>query len=258
MVASKVHIRNCTEGDLPKILGLYKSTLSKSPCFARDESLLRYFTHYPGVSGDSIFVAVENEGIVGLAIASITSDGDLRQGSIIELQATDTSCLDSLVQAAFNYCAGKDVDIMVAVPPVHLDKGKVFTGWLEFKRTVMMCKPLSILPLLQVLVDTEKMRKSYAGKELLFMVDSEIIRIRVSADRAEAVQVNTACSKLGILLVMSSKTLLEIAFGVVNPYTAYVTRRVRIQRLRDAPKVMKLLRILRLDMPWSVALVDSM
>ena len=258
MVPSKVSIRNYTEADLPRIIELYSLPSNNSPRFARDERFLRHFTHYPGVSGDSIFVAVENEGIVGLAIASITSDGDLRQGSIIELQATDTSCLDSLFQAAFNYCAAKDVDMMVVVPPANPDTSKVFTGWLEFKRTVMMCKPLSTLPLLQVLVDNEKIRTSYAGKEFLFVIDGETIQIRITPDSVEAIQLNATSSKRGISVATSLRTLVEIAFGVVNPRKAYLTRQVRIQSLRDVLMILKLLRLMRLDTPWSVALVDSM
>jgi hypothetical protein len=258
LVTSKAHIRIFTEDDLPGVLSLYDSTLSKSPHFARDGSFVRYFTHYTGVSADGVFVALENDRIVGFAIASITSEGDLRQGSIVELRAMDTACLESLIQAACDYCAGKGVDMMVVVPPPGLDTGKVFSSWLEFGRTVMMCRPLSILPVLEALLDTERVKRCYAGKELLFMVDGETIQVRISGDSVEAIEISGASDKVDTLIVVSSRTLIAIACGMASPCLAYLARRVRVRRFRDVAMVLRLLRDLRLDKPWYVALGDSM
>ena len=145
MVLSRLDVRTFREEDLAQTVALAHSNPNGCLCFARDELFLRYFIDYPGVSTDSVFVAIENENIVGLAIVAITGEENLRQGDIIELQANDTLSAESLVRAAEDYCAAKDVYMIAVAPPPHIDRRKVFADWQRFETNVMMCKPLSVL-----------------------------------------------------------------------------------------------------------------
>jgi len=256
LVPSRLIIRNYAEGDLSKILDLYNSTSNNNPSFSRDEHFIRYCARYPGVSEDSIFVAVENENIYGLAIVSISNVGDLKQGNIIELVGRDSSSLELLLQTAEDYCIGKDVDMIATAEPANVDISNVFFKWIRFERTVMMCRPLSILPLVHALLNREEIKNCFAGKQFFFTINTETIQITVKSGDVEVFQLDMSAIRGPLSVVMSSEVFLQISFGTLNPYMAYLTRRLQIKRPRSIPIILRLLRVITLDSPWSTALVD--
>ena len=68
---SNLVIRNYQPKDLPNIVKLYNSSQVGSPFFIRDNGYFNHFTSYPGVRGDSIFVAASEHEIKGLVIIAI-------------------------------------------------------------------------------------------------------------------------------------------------------------------------------------------
>lgn len=253
---SKLIVRNYKEEDLPGVLVLYNSISNKSLHYARDEQVLRYLTHYPGVNEDGIFIAEENQEITGLTIVAITQLGELRQGNIIELQAKDAPSLDSLVRTALNYCEGKYLDVIMVAPPVCLDLERAFSGWQRLETTVMMCKLLSALPLIKALLDNKDITNSYSGKRIVFYLDSETIEVEITPESVRVAQGNNNDNKAAISVMMSAKVLFKLAFGVANPYRAFLTRQLRIGRLKDAPFILKLLSKIKLNMPLFASLGD--
>lgn len=254
MAPSKLIVRTYRQEDLPYLIGLYNHTLVGSPHFIRNENFLRYFMHYPGVDEDSIFVVSVNDEITGFAILSITTEeGGLRQGDIIELQAKDVSSMHSLIQATLNYCNGKDVDTIVVVPPLLPVAKVALKDWLKLETGVMMVKTLPLSSLLQALFFNEEMRarirNSYGGKKIVFHIGEEIVEVG---------DIDSEPEEAAILVIMSPQTFLKIIFGKVNPYVAYLTRRIRVRGVRNTFPILKLLCAMKLPTPLYVSLADRM
>jgi putative sterol carrier protein len=206
--------------------------------------------HCQGVNEDSIFVASVNDQIRGLAILSITTEeGGLKQGNIMELQAQDVSSVHVLIQAALNYCKGKDVDTIVVVPPRLPGANVVFKDWLKLNTGVMMAKTLSLSSLLQALLSNEKIRIFFVGKKkkIVFQIGDDIIKVG---------NIDSGTKEPAILVIMSPQTFLKIVFGQVSPYMAYLTRRVRVRGVRNALSIVKLLCMMKLSIPLYVSLAD--
>lgn len=243
-------MRTYRQEDLPYLIRLYNHTLAGRPHFIRDENFLRYFMHCPGVDEDSIFVASVDDQITGFAILSVTiEEGGLRQGNIIELQAKDVSSIYTLIQAALDYCNGKDVDTIVVVPPPLPQVNVVFKDWLKLETGVMMAKTLSLSSLLQALLSNEEIRKSYVGKKIVFHIGEEIVEVG---------DIDRKPEEAAILVIMSPQTFLKIVFGQVNPYVAYLTRRIRVRGVRNTLPILKLLCMIKLHTPLYVSLADRM
>lgn len=247
MTQFKLTVRTYKQEDLPLLIRLCNRTLAGLPHFIRDENFLRHFMHYPGVDGHSIFVALMGDQVTGLAILSITTEGGLRQGKIIELQAKDASSIRALIQATLNYCNDKDVDTIVVVPPPLQHANEVFEGWLKSETGVMLVKTLSPSSVLQALLSNEKVKDFFVGKKIVFHIGEEIIDVGNSdSEPCEA----------AIEVFMSPQTLPGIIFGHVNPYLAFLTRRIRVQGLRNIFSVLKLLCMMKLPTPLYLSLAD--
>jgi hypothetical protein len=251
-------VRNYMEVDVEGIISLYNSNPMKGPSFIRNESFLRYFIGYPGVLEDGIFVAQKDGEIEAIAIVSISDKEDLREGKIIELRAKNASIIDLLLQKVLQYCRDKGADMVSVRPLTQEGTDEIFDGWIKVAPAIMMAKPLSILPILKPLLDTDLVRKYYAGRGLIFILDEEIIGVEVSSNGVQIGEVDRTLQDSAIEVTMSSKTALEIIFGWTNPYIAYLARKIKIRTRKNAPKVLRLLHSIRIEAPWHVALVDDM
>jgi len=203
---------------------------------------------YPGVHEHSVFVASVDGQIAGLAILSITTEaGGLRQGSIIELQAKDVASIRALIQATLNYCSGKDVDTIVVVsPPLQL-ANEVFRDWLKSEMGVMMVKTLSSSSVLQASFSNDEIRQSCVGKKIVFHIGEETV---------EAGDIDSEPEEAAIEIFMSPQTLLKIVFDQVNPYVAYLTRRIRVRGVWNILPILKLLCMMKLLTPLYTSLAD--
>ena len=253
---SDVVVRNYTEDDLESVINLYTSAPVKGPFFERNESLLKHFMRYPGVE-DGILVAEEGGDIQGIAIVSISRKEDLIESRIIELRAKDTSTTGLLVQEVVQYCRNRGVDIVSVRPPILEGTDKILDGWIKVDTGVMMAKPLSILPILNALLDTDFVKSHYMSKSFEFILDEEIIRVQVTDNGVLTTGMDMVQRNSDVLVQMSLKTFLEIVFGWTNPYVAYVARRIRVQGLQNAPGILKLLHSVRIGARWNVAIVDE-
>ena len=254
---SDVVVRNYTEDDLEGIINSYTLTPMKGPFFERNESFLRYFMRYPGVE-DGIFIAQRNREIEGIAIVSISEKEDLREGEIIELWSRSASTVDLLVQKSLQYCSSKGVDRVQVKPPVLEGIDRIFDDWIKMCHPNVMAKPLSVLPIIKALLDTDFVKSHYMRKSFVFILDEEIIRVQVTADGVLTTELDRVQRNSDVLVEMSSKTFLEIVFGWTNPYMAYVARRIRVQGLQNAHMILKLLHSVRIGAAWNVAIVDDM
>ena len=252
MTPSKLTVRTYRQKDLPYLIRFYDHALARTPHFIRDENFLKYFMRHPGVNEDSIFIASVNDQITGLVILSITTEeGGVRQGNIMELQAKDVSSMEVLIQATLDYCKGKDVDIIVSVPPSLPGANMTFKDWLKLDIGVMMARTLSLSSLLQALSFNEEMRIFLAGKrkKIVFQLGEEIVEVGNIYSKTE---------EQAILIDMSPQTFLKIVFGQVSPYRAYLTRRIKIKGMRNILPIIKLLHIMKLPTPLYVSPADRM
>ena len=254
---SDVVVRTYREDDLEGIINAYTSTPMKGPFFERNESFLIHFMRYPGVE-DGIFIAQRNREIEGIAIVSISDKEDLREGKIIELWSRSASTLDLLVQKALQYCSSKGVDRVQVKPPVLEGINRIFDDWIKMYHPNVMAKPLSVLPILKALLDTDLVKSHYMKKSFVFILDEEIIRVQVTANGVLTTKLDRVQQNSDVLVEMSSKIFLEIFFGWTNPYMAFVARRIRIQGLQNVHMILKLLNSVRITVPWNVAIVDDM
>lgn len=259
MVPCSLVVRNYTEEDFPMLLKIYDSASDESPHFIRDEMFLKHFMHYPGVAQDSIIVATENKEITGLAIISVTiEEGNLKQASIIELQARNSSSVQALIQAALSYCDNKDVDVIVVAPPLSPVTIEVFRDWLKFDTGVMMGKLLSPIPLLQALLDNHQVRDAFAGKRIVFFIGGEAIEAKIMLQLVEVSSLGKDAGKSDTWVAVTPEAFLEIAFGKADPYTAYLTGKIRAGSLRNVPTILRLLQMLKLAKPCHVTFGDMM
>ncbi len=122
----------------------------------------------------------------------------------------------------------------------------------------MMAKPLSLVPLLQALFDTTTLRKIRAGKGFLLVCEDEIIEVKINETEANIAKRDKYWQDSDYIVVTaSSKTLLEIVFGLTNPYIALLARRIKIQGIKNIFWVMKMFKAIRISQPWTVAIVDT-
>ena len=233
---------------MPRLIKLYNHTLADTPHFIRDENFLKYFMLCPGVNEDSIFVASVDDQITGLAILSITTENsELKQGNIIELQAKDPPSTHALIRVAIDFCKDKDVDTIVVVPPPLPGINTVFRDWLKLETGAMMAKALSISSLIRASLSNQTIRDHYEGKEIVFHIGEEIEKFGSITSESE---------KPAILIAMSQQTFLKIIFGQANPYVAYLTRKIKIQGMRNVFPILKLLCRMKMHTPLYVSLVD--
>lgn len=256
---SSIVVRNYRDADLPSIVRLYGLDGIEAPYFLKDKNYISYFTSYPGVREDSIFVAASEHGIEGLAIIAIVQRS-YTVGRIIELWARETAVVNALLQKAMEYCRDNSVDAVEISPPTFLDSGDTFADWLRIDQGgVLMAKPLSLLPLLQAVFNTEVAKEIKAGKGFLFVCDDEAIEVNISETEVNIFE----RAKLGedsddtILIKGSLKTLLQIVFGLTSPYMALLTGRLKTRGVRSIIRTMKMLRAIRINKSWTVAIVDE-
>lgn len=256
---SNVLIRNYRSQDLPEVVKLYKSSMVKAPFFFRDSNSFVYFTSYPGVKEDSIFIATSEDQIQGIAIVAIIKER-YTLGKIIELWASEPAAGDSLLQKAVEYCRDNNIDAVEVSPPTFLDLDNTFAGWQRIdQRGVLMAKPLSLFPLLQALFSTEVPREINAENRFLFACDGETIEVKITESEVDIVERDEpgADSDNSILIRVSSKTLLETILGLTNPYIALISGRIKIRGITDIFRGMTMLRAIRLNKPWTVAIADD-
>lgn len=250
-------IRNYCPDDCPNVIKLYSSACVDGPYFFRDGQYFNYFLSYPGVRGDSVFVAESKHGIEGIAVIAINQDERYTTAKIIELWASKAGVGSALVQKAEEYCCDKDVDRLEISPPVLLDSSKTFNGWQKIsQRAVFMAKPLSLIHLLGALFDTVALRRIGPGKGFLFMCDDETIRVEMSGTRVNIEGNKSRLDCNDIMVRVSPQTLLKLIFGATDPYLALLTNRINIRPLKNISRALKMLRAIRISQPWSLAIVD--
>lgn len=257
---SDLVVRNYKEEDLAAVLRLYDSTSSLSPFFERNADYFKHFLNYPGVDYRSIFVAEREKGIEGVEVISIVEREGVTEGRVIEVWTGELSTMDVLLKEAAHYCSSKGVDILFVAPPMHLISDKAFDEWLRLpQKAVMMAKPLLAFPLLQALLtcNMDVVKRSCAGS-FVFIIGGESVRVKISQDSINIALDDDSQQNLRIELKMSLKTLVENAFGLTNPYIAWLTGRVKIKGLRYAIRALKLLQAIKIDAPWTVEFVDGM
>jgi len=250
---SKLAIREYNREDFPAIVELYEHIPGQTPHFVRDKDFISYFINKASAEGN-VFVAIEKGKVVGVAMVSITTEEELTQGSIIELQAQDTRTLKDLVESAVDYCTKRAVDMVLFAPP--FDTEDVFKNWLKLQTGVMTVRLEAPLLLLKALLDTPQTRNSFAGRRIIFQVDKEIIEVKITSKGIETIQRDT--SVRGVTnIALSSRALLQIVCGKLSPLRALLTLKLRT-RLTAIALVLKLLKMARLPQPWFIPLGDRL
>jgi putative sterol carrier protein len=162
-----------------------------------------------------------------------------------------------LIRTIEDYCRKKDVDAIVLVAPTQPGTEEVLKDWLRFDTGVMMAKQLSLPSLIRALLSAKKIRSSYAGKQVAFHIGDEILNARITLERVYVSGSNDKSGK-ATLIRMSSHTFLRIVLGQLNPYTAFVTRRIRIREPRNIVPMLKLLYMMRIAQPIYTSLADRL
>ena len=254
---SELAIRNYRPDDYLNVIKLYNSTSAGGPYLGRDGQYFNYFLSYPGVSGDSVFVAASKHGIEGVAIIAINQDERYTVGKIVELWAREAVVGNALVQKAEEYCRDKCVDRLEINPPTFLDSSKTFAGWQKIgQRRVFMIKPLSLIPPLEALFDTAVVSRIGHGKGFLFVCDDEKISVEISGNKVNIENNKSRVDGSDIVVRISPQTLLALVFGSANPYLALLTGRFKIRPLRGISRALKMLQAIRISQAWSLAIVD--
>jgi len=254
-----VNVRIFRQEDLAQVITLYDKHFAENLGFDRSEGFLKHFMHYPGVDKNSVFVTEVNSKITGFAVVSVTSEqGGLIQGNVIELRINDASSMRVLIRTIEDYCKKKDVDTIVLVAPTQLGTEEVLKGWLKFDTGVMMAKQLSLSSLLRALLSAQKIRSSYAGRQVAFRIGDEILNARITLEQIYVSDSNDKAGQAATQIRMSPHTFLRIALGQLNPYTAFVTRRIKIRDARNIVPMLRLLYMMRIAQPIYTSLADRL
>jgi hypothetical protein len=207
----------------------------------------------------SAFVTEKDGKLTGFAIVSISMElGGLKQGSILELQGEDLPSMRLLVQAALDHCKLNDVDSIVAVPPALPKSNEVFRDWLKFDTGVMMAKSLSPEPWLRALLSSERTRSLYAGKKIVFHIGTDIISTEMTPTEVHFLQASWKQGKAFAHVFMSPEVFLKLILGQLNPYTAYLNRKVKIRGVKNTIPLLKLLYLMRVNAAFFTSLADRM
>jgi len=256
---SSIVVRNYRDADLPSIVRLYDLDGIEAPYFLKDKNYISYFISHPGVRQDSIFVAASEHGIEGLAIIAIVQRS-YTVGRIIELRAREVPVANALLQKAIEYCRDNSVDAVEISPPTSLDSDNTFADWLRMDQGgVLMAKPLSLLPLLQAVFNTEAGPEIKVRKSFLFACDTETVEVKITRTEVSIIERDKSWegSDNTILIRVSLKTLLEMIFGLTKPCVALLTGRVKIRNIGSFIPAMMMLRAIRIKNPWTVAIADE-
>jgi putative sterol carrier protein len=258
-LAQSSKVRDFREEDLPEIIELCEQALIKNPHFTRSEASLSHFLINLGHSRSKAFVTEEDGGVTGFVIISITMEqGGLKQGNILELQVKDGSSLSALVNAASDYCNLNNVDAIVTVAPLMPETNNAFKNWLKFDTGVMMTKTLSPAPLLEVLLSSKRTRSLYAGEKISFHIGEDLINVEITPTKAYILQTGEKQDKSVAQVFMSPKVFLKLTLGQLNPYTAYISRKLKLKGAKNTFLLLKLLFLMRLHPHFFTSLTDRM
>jgi putative sterol carrier protein len=250
--------RSFRREDMPQVIELYKCTAIKAPHFARNGAFLDQFAKYPSTNKGA-FVTEVGGRITGFALVSLTMEqGSLKQGNITELQVEDITSMRTLLAAAVAYCKLSDVDLIVLVAPPLLETKNVLKDWLRFDTGVMMVKTLSPMPLIKVLLSSERTRKLYAGKKIAFHIGADIVNVEITPNEVNVSQATAEHDKAFASVFVSPEVFLRIVLGQLNPYTAYLNRKVKIKGARSTLSVLRLFCLMRVTAPFFTGLSDRM
>jgi len=247
-------VRKFKADDVKGIQGLVKYTLSESAYFIRDESFIKYYMGFPGVSEDGIFIAEADNQVVGFAVVSVVEENWGRVGVVVELQCKDSSSFSNLIQVIMEYCVSKDLDAIAVRPPPLASISTVLRGWLKAEtRGVMLVKPISFLPLLRPLLLRDMVRKMIRGKTITLCIDDEAIK--VTAEEIQVIGVDDL-ERDSIRISLSPQTLVGIMFNQLSPLFSWLNGRIRIKSVTNVPLALKLLNELKLSEFMYVTLAD--
>lgn len=251
--------RDFREEDLPQIIGLYEHASIENPHFVRNEAFLNHFMTNLVVNRGGVFVTEKDGRITGFVIVSVTVEqGGLKQGNIVELQVKDGSSLRALVDAASDYCTLHDVDAIIAVAPLLPETNAIFKNWVKFDTGVMMTKTLSPAPLLEALLSSERTRSLYTGEKIAFHIGEDLINVEIAPTKAQIFQTGEKQDKSVAQVFMSPEVFLKLVLGQLNPYAAYLERKVKVKAARNTFSLLKLLFLIRIDKHFFTSLADRM
>ena len=257
----KMSVRNYNESaDLEKILRLYDVSSRDFPFFVRNRDFFKHFITYPGVQKEGIFVCYRDEEVDGVAIVSIDEESGLKEGKIIELWTVSDLAIEMLIQEAFDYCRNRGVDMVSIRPPVATNIGKLLllNKWLKIDSSIMMIKPLCLTPVLKILVAKEDFaKKSFLKRRLILAFEDEIIEVDTAVNPISVKRLDEMPPTPDVLVRMSAKTFLEIAFGLTNRYVAYLRGEIKISGIKNVPYVLQFFASVKVGVPHA-AIVDGM
>jgi putative sterol carrier protein len=259
LALSSIAVREFEEKDLPQITALYEDVSVRNPHFVRNNAFVIQFMNQFSVSEHKAFVTEKDGRLTGFVMVSVTIEQDgFKQGNILELQVKDSSSLLALVNAASDYCNLNDVDAIIAVAPPVPYTNKVFESWVKFDTGVMMTKTLAPAPLLEVLLSNERIRSLYAREKIAFHIGTDLVNIEITPTKAHVFQIGKTQNEAGARVFMSHDVFLKLVLGQLNPYAAYVKRKVKVKSAKNTFALLRLLSLIRIDRHFFASLSDRM
>ncbi|MHA1705030.1 MAG: hypothetical protein ACTSUX_03010 [Promethearchaeota archaeon] len=249
-------IRTYNNEDLHKIQKLYKFMLSKTTYFIRDKSFLKYLMKYPGVNKNGIFVSEEDGDITGFAIVSISDEGDIKIGSIIEFIVKDIKTALAMLKTIENYCKRKNVDVIMSSTVPNLPRS--LNGWYKVNAGVIIAKPIKIDSLLEKVIDKTKLISSFKNsiKKVILNIDNKLVEINFATKPVKIRKINKV-EEDTLMITTSSQELIQIIFNKKNPMLSLLFGKVRVNRIKNSFHVLKILSMLRIMAPIYLSLSDN-
>ena len=257
MAHSNVIIQNYCSEHLPGILRLYNYTLAGSAHFLRDHDFLKYVMQHPYINENSIFIAITNNEITGLAILSISNEST-KIGTIVEFQAKDSLSMIALVQRSEQYCIDNDVDRLIVVPSPSLSKCSFLKEWnrIQTGTGIMIAKAVSFISVVDSILYKKELQKSFSGKVIALHIGDEIINIKVTSDGVRVNEKGLVSEKNVIRIILPPKLFVKILFCKVNIFFALLTGKIRVNGILKIAPSLKLLNMLKLTDSVYVSIAD--
>ncbi len=248
-------IRNYNENeDLNSVIELYKF---HNPFFERRKEFFQYILCSPAVHKDGIFVSLFDDTVDGFLIVSINEDRGILVGEIIELFAICVISILELIQTAESYCLERGADIIYLRINIDSREYSILDKWVKYESSAIMAKPLSVYNILESILDIDILYELYTDRTILFVIDEEAIKVCVSSNSFNLTYSNIETNISDVFVAMTSKTFFGIIFGPINPYRAYITRKITIHGVPNSFKILKLLRCIKINVYGRIMLSDS-
>ncbi len=266
---NEVTIRKFKSGDIEDLLKIFDTFFDKFAGFVpRTPEIWKYLVlQRPGFSTGDIFVAHQNDRVVGYTVVGFKKMRNAKVATIYELCARNENIITQLLESANTYALENFADYILLQPPNTertMQKCARSVGFSKISEpaTKIMVTLINPPKLLETLAEVfnEKSKTDSGFKELvkndrklLIKVDSSYITLQIQ-DRELKVLPTKEMAK--VTLEMTSYNFMQLFLGLTSPLKALIRRKLRIKGMFSSLFALKLVKALQPNLDFYFPLTE--